>query len=286
MYVRSMRAIRYVVCDVFTDRPLTGNQLAVFTDARSLDDATMQALACEMRFSESVFVVPPSAGGHARLRIFTPNREIPFAGHPTLGAAFVLGQPLQTPHLNLETGSGLVPVILEREGARVVFGWMRQPLPVRSDYPETASLLEALGLAAAALPVEQYDNGLRHVLVAAPTREAVGALRPDFRRLAGLPGQCFSVFAGEGQSWKTRVFAPGDAIDEDPATGSAAGPVAVHLARHGLVPYGSELLLEQGAEIGRPSRLFARCHGSSEGVAAVEVGGAAVVVARGEFRIP
>src|SRR5690242_16958285 len=107
VYVSSMRAIRYVLCDVFTERPLTGNQLAVFTDARSLDDATMQALACEMRFSATVFVVPPSAGGHARLRIFTPTREMPFAGHPTLGAAFVLGQPLQTPQVNLETGSGL-----------------------------------------------------------------------------------------------------------------------------------------------------------------------------------
>src|SRR6476620_7127371 len=110
-----MSNLRYVVVDVFTDRPLAGNQLAVFTDARGLPSETMQALAREMNFSESVFVQLPEAGGHARLRIFTPTRELPFAGHPVLGTAFVLAAPLQLDEIRLETGSGVVPVRLERD---------------------------------------------------------------------------------------------------------------------------------------------------------------------------
>src|SRR6185503_560551 len=113
--------LRCVVADVFTDTALTGNQLAVFTDGREVDDATMQNLAREMNFSETVFVLPPESGGHARIRIFTPSSELPFAGHPTLGSAFVLGQPLQLIEIRLETGAGIVPVQLEREGARISF---------------------------------------------------------------------------------------------------------------------------------------------------------------------
>src|SRR5690606_32531898 len=141
-----MRALRYTLCDVFTDRPLAGNQLAVFTDARGLDSELMQSIAREMNLAETVFVQEPQAGGHARLRIFTPTREVPFAGHPTLGGAFVLGGPLQLERLQLETGSGTVPVRLEREGPRVVFGWMEQPVPKRRVYDDASDLLALLGL--------------------------------------------------------------------------------------------------------------------------------------------
>src|SRR5947199_2421463 len=125
-----MPTLRYVVADVFTDRALTGNQLAVFTDGRDVDDATMQSLAREMNFAETVFVLPPSEGGHARIRIFTPVTELPFAGHPVLGSAFVLAAPLQLGEIRLETASGIVAVTLEREGARILFGWMQQPIPI------------------------------------------------------------------------------------------------------------------------------------------------------------
>src|SRR5438876_8012443 len=121
--------LRYVVADVFTETPLSGNQLAVFTDGRGVDNGMMQRLARELNFSETVFVLPPEKGGHARIRIFTPALELPFAGHPVLGSAFVLGAPLQLAEILLETGSGVVPVTLEREGARIVFGWMQQPIP-------------------------------------------------------------------------------------------------------------------------------------------------------------
>src|SRR6266571_9276991 len=139
---RPVPSLRYVVADVFTDVPLAGNQLAVFTDGRGVDDETMQKLACEMSFSETVFVLPPEAGGHARIRIFTPAAELPFAGHPTLGTAFVLAAPLQLVEIRLETGVGVVPVALEREQDRIVFGRMEQPVPTWEPYADEAALLD------------------------------------------------------------------------------------------------------------------------------------------------
>jgi len=114
---------RYVIADVFTDKPLTGNQLAVFTDARLVPEHLLQPIAREMNFSETVFVYPAAQGGNARIRIFTPFNELPFAGHPVLGSAFVLAGPMQLPTIVLETGIGLVPVVLQREGAKIIFGW-------------------------------------------------------------------------------------------------------------------------------------------------------------------
>jgi trans-2,3-dihydro-3-hydroxyanthranilate isomerase len=277
-------AYRYVVVDVFTDTPLRGNQLAVFTDAREIPEHDLQPLAKEMNFSETVFVYPSEAA-HARIRIFTPSSEIPFAGHPTLGSAFVLGQPMQLDSIALETGAGVVPVRLEREGAKVVFGWMEQPIPTVETF-EAPALLEALGVERAELPVELYDNGMRHVYVALESEHSVAALEPDLKALERLGATTgFNCFAGSGSRWKTRMFAPGEGVPEDPATGSAAGPLAVHLARHGRIAWGDEIEISQGAEIGRPSTLYARPVGSAERIERVEVGGSAVVVARGEFRL-
>jgi trans-2,3-dihydro-3-hydroxyanthranilate isomerase len=281
-----MQTYRYVVVDVFTDRPLAGNQLAVFTDARGLDDETMQALARELNFSESTFVFPPEDGGHARIRIFTPLAELPFAGHPTLGTAFVLAGPLQTPELRLETARGIVPVRLEREENRLVFGRMEQPIPSVQPYEAVEELIAALGVEGSELPVELYDNGMRHVYVSLRSEEEVAGLRPDLARLELPPDLGINCFAGVGTNWKTRMFAPGGGIAEDPATGSAAGPLAFHLARHGRIAFGEEIEIYQGAEIGRPSTLFARVDGSADAVERVEVGGSAVTVARGEFRLP
>lgn len=280
-----MRSYRYVVCDVFTDTPLEGNQLAVFTDARGLDGETMQALARETKFSESTFVLPPEQGGHARIRIFTPVTEVQFAGHPTLGTAVVLGTPLQTPEVRLETPRGIVPVRLEREENRVSSGWMEQPLPTVEPYAGAEELLAALGVERSELPVEVYDNGLPHVYVMLPSEDAVAALRPDVAKLSELP-PAFGVncFAGSGTDWKTRMFAPAGGVPEDPATGSAAGPLALHLARHGLIEFGTQIEITQGVEILRPSKLYSRVDGTAEAVERIEVGGGAVVVARGEFR--
>jgi trans-2,3-dihydro-3-hydroxyanthranilate isomerase len=279
---------RYVVADVFTDTPLQGNGVAVFTDARELAEEQLQRLARELNLSETVFVYQPEDDGHAKIRIFTPAAELPFAGHPTLGTAFILAAPLQLGEIRLETGAGTVPVTLERdESGAIVFGRMSQPIPRVEPYDGAGELLSMLGVDGSELPVELYDNGMRHVYVALPSEDEVAALRPDVSRLAAElpPVLGINTFAGSDNRWKTRMFAPAGGVPEDPATGSAAGPLAVHLARHGRIAFGDEIEISQGAEIRRPSTLYARAEGTPDEVKSVEVGGSAVVVARGEFRL-
>jgi len=279
-----MAAFRYVVADVFTDKPLTGNQLAVFTDARELPEELLQPLAKEMAFSETVFVYPPTDGGHARIRIFTPVTELPFAGHPVLGTAFVLGAPLQLGEILLETGAGVVPITLEREGARIVFGRMVQPIPNWQPFPQAEELQELLGVRSR-LPVEEYDLGPHHVYLELGSEGEVAALEPDFGALAKLTDYGVNCFAGSGKQWKTRMFAPSSGVAEDPATGSACGPLGIHLVRHGRIGFGEEVEVSQGVEIGRPSKLYVRVDGSGDTIERVEVGGSAVTVARGEFKL-
>jgi trans-2,3-dihydro-3-hydroxyanthranilate isomerase len=275
---------RFVIADVFTDRPLTGNQLAVFTDAREIPEDSLQPIAKEMGFSESVFVLPPEAGGNARLRIFTPASELPFAGHPILGTAFVLAGPLQLGEIRLETGSGVVPVVLEREGARIVFGRMQQPIPKWEPFAKAEEVQQLLGVRSR-LPVELYHLGPMHAYLEIESEEQVAALEPDFGALARLTEAGVNCFAGSGNRWKTRMFAPASGVAEDPATGSAAGPLAIHLARHGRIGFGDEIEISQGAELGRPSTLYARVEGSADRIERVEVGGSAVIVARGELKL-
>ena len=276
-----MGTFRFVFADVFTDVSFAGNQLAVFTDAREIPEEQLQRLAREINFSETVFVYPAAGDGHARIRIFTPALELPFAGHPVLGTAFVLAGPLQLDELWLETGAGVIPVRLERDGSRIVFGRMRQPAVTAEPYEQADELLALLGVEQSGLPVELYRQGPGHVYVELASPEAVAALRPDFAALLGLSPYGTACFARDGERWKARVFVPAHGVGEDPATGSAAGPLALHLARHGRIGLDDEIEIHQGEEIGRPSTLYAVARSEEE----AEVGGSAVVVARGEFRL-
>ena len=276
-----MGTFRFVFADVFTDVSFAGNQLAVFTDAREIPEEQLQPLAREINFSETVFVYPAAGDGHARIRIFTPALELPFAGHPVLGTAFVLAGPLQLDELWLETGAGVIPVRLERDGSRIVFGRMRQPAVTAEPYEQADELLALLGVEQSELPVELYRQGPGHVYVELASPEAVAALRPDFAALLELSPYGTACFARDGERWKARVFVPAHGVGEDPATGSAAGPLALHLARHGRIGLDDEIEIRQGEEIGRPSTLYAVARSEEE----AEVGGSAVVVARGEFRL-
>jgi trans-2,3-dihydro-3-hydroxyanthranilate isomerase len=264
---------------------LTGNQLAVFPDGRGLSSEDMQSLALEMNFSETVFVLPAEGGGDALVRIFTPRHELPFAGHPVLGCAFVVGDALDRDSVRLETGLGVIPIELERENGRIVFGRMQQLIPDWRPYDRERELLAALGVERSGLPVEAYANGPLHVYVELESEEAVAALSPNYAALAELSEIAANCFAGAGRSWKTRMFAPAGGVLEDPATGSAAGPLAIHLARHGRIAFGDQIEIRQGAEIGRPSLLYARAEGSGDQVERVEVAGSAVIVASGQFRV-
>ncbi len=276
----------YTVLDVFTDTPLEGNQVAVFHDGSSLTGETMQRAARELNLSETVFVLPAQDDADARVRIFTPAAELPFAGHPVLGTAFALGERSDAPVVRLETGAGVVPIALRREGETVVFGEMDQPIPVPEPFERERELLRALGVERSELPVEAYRNGPLHVYVALESEAAVAAVRPDLAALHDLGDELgVNTFAGAGGRFKTRMFSPALGVPEDPATGSAAGPLAVHLARHGWSRYGEEIEILQGVEIRRPSLLHARVQGSDGRVERVVVGGSAVIVARGNYRL-
>ena len=282
--------MRFLIRDVFTDRPLTGNQLAVFPDGGEVPEALRQDLAREIGFSETVFCDPPShpTAGDVRARIFTPAIELQFAGHPVLGTAVAIGRERGLPGgsvVTLECGIGPVPVELDATGTG---GWMRQPVPTVEPWPDVDELLDALGVAAVVAPVERYDNGAVHAIVAVDAATTVGELRPDLGRLEAVAGTTLvSVCAVTGPgAVKTRMFGPGAGVPEDPATGGAAGPVGVHLLRHGLVDPGVQLNLSQGAELLRPSTLLVRVEGLRDAVASVSVGGSAVLVGEGRFSLP
>lgn len=278
-----MPTLRYVVVDVFTDRALAGNQLAVFTDAREIDSELMQALALEIGFSETTFVLPAAMGGQARIRIFNPRHEMPFAGHPVLGTAWVLAAPLQRSLIDLETMKGIVRVEIERdESGALVFGRMEQPVPTVRTLDETDALFVTLGVDGSELPVELYDNGATHIVVTLGSDDAVASLSPDSSAVARFEVTGVNCISGSGSKWRNRMFWP---FGEDAATGSAAGPIACHVCRHGLVEWGEWIEISQGVEIGRPSTLFARADGGDGAIERVFCGGRAVVVARGEFRL-
>jgi trans-2,3-dihydro-3-hydroxyanthranilate isomerase len=287
----------YSLLDVFTDTPLCGNQLAVFADGCALDAQRMQRLARELNLSETVFLLERSEPATVSVRIFTPTVELPFAGHPVLGAGIAFATELGAQEVTMKTAAGPVPVRVTRAPETsadanatgssptiaVASGAMLQPLPSFSAFEHAPELLAAIGVERSLLPVEVYDNGPRHVCVLLASFAEVAALAPDLRALSSLGAVGVSCFAYEGMRVKTRMFAPALGVGEDPATGSAAGPLALHLCRHGLVAFGSELEIAQGAEVGRPSLLRARVDGSAELLERVEVSGSAVFVGRGEI---
>ncbi|WP_330277189.1 PhzF family phenazine biosynthesis protein [Lentzea sp. NBC_00516] len=275
----------YVVVDVFTETPLRGNPVAVFLDAADLPAERMQEIARELNLSETTFVSPPRHDGDVRVRIFTPVNELPFAGHPTLGTAIALGESVPGDLLRMETDMGTIPFRLCRVGGRVVSARMRQPNPTWEPYEQTDHLLAALGLAESALPVEVYRNGPRHVFVGLPDIPALSRVVPDQRALAEHLDVAVNCFAGSGTQWRTRMFSPAYGVTEDAATGSAAGPLAVHLIRHGLLQSGDEIEIRQGVEMGRPSTMHAVARGSRDVIDVVEVAGSAVVVAKGVFYV-
>ncbi|MFE2598978.1 PhzF family phenazine biosynthesis protein [Streptomyces sp. NPDC057617] len=276
----------YVVADVFTDKPLSGNPVAVFLDASDLSASQMQRLARELNLSETTFVLPPRDGGDVRVRIFTPVNELPFAGHPTLGTAIVLGSATRDGRLLMETAQSTVPFTFDRgpDGA-IRSARMRQPVPVWEPYKEAEDLLAALGVKSSVLPVEVYRNGPRHVFVGLESVAALSEVTPDLRALARHLDMAANCFAGEGHQWRARMFSPAYGVAEDAATGSAAGPLAIHLARYGLIPYGQRIEIRQGVEMGRPSTMLATAEGAGQRVDSVEVAGSAVIVARGTFQL-
>ncbi len=275
----------YAILDVFTNTPLEGNAVAIFTDAGGLTDTVMQQTARELNLSETVFLLDGGEDADAHARIFTPATELPFAGHPVLGTAFLLAERDGVDQVRLRTGAGLIAIALRRQNGVLVDGEMEQPIPTWEPLAQTEAVLAALGISGSELPVEIYDNGPRHAFVALESEAAVVAVRPDFASLCEQGVFGVSCFAISHRGVKTRMFGPALGVNEDPATGSAAGPLAVHLARHGLANFGQPIEISQGEEVGRPSRLRATAHGTTARIDRVTVGGGAVIVARGRYML-
>ena len=282
----SSATLAYEVVDVFTDRPFAGNPLAVVLDADDLDGAAMQVLAAEFGLSETAFPLQPPDGADYRLRIFTPEVELPFAGHPSVGAADVLrrlgriapGERVQA------CGAGLLPVVVG-ESEIVLSGGP----PTAGEELDPGPLLSAVGLAAAdlAAPPRRAASGLEFTyLLVAP--DAVARARPELAALRGLPlGTGLSVTAWRGGAAHSRVFVPAVGVAEDPATGSAAVGLGAYLAAAGLVPDGeTAYVVRQGAEIGRPSTMRCTVRVAGGRAEATTVAGSVVPVARGEVRRP
>jgi len=279
-----MKSYEYSVVDVFTKRPLSGNPVAVFPDARGLGECEMQRIARELNLSETTFVFPSYSNADYHVRIFTPVNELPFAGHPTLGTVFALAQSSACNSLRLETGMGVIRFTLERTvDGDLVSAQMAQPIPTWSHYEHELEVLKALELEASELPVEVYSNGPRHVFVGLKNVACLAAIRPDLRVLVELPDVAINCFAGNGLNWSMRMFSPAYGVSEDAATGSAAGPLALHLIRHGKLGFGQTIKISQGSDIGRPSLMHAQVSGSMGEIGPIYVSGSAVVVARGRL---
>ncbi len=283
--------------DVFTERPLAGNQLAVVLGADAIPGEAMQAFAREMNISETTFVMAPSGPGHAaRVRIFTPFDELPFAGHPTLGTAWVIWKqglvPPATEELTLEEGIGPVRVRIERSGAREVLWMTHPPVEFGEVIAERGGVAAALGVRAEDLvpdvPIQVARTGLPFLFVALRDAQAVDRATSNAAALAEFPHHFF-IFARVGpQRLYSRMFAPHTAgIAEDPATGSASGPLGAFAVEHGLVERAAHvsILSEQGTKMGRPSfvRIALEYAGGADRPSRIEVGGAVVPVVSGEL---
>jgi trans-2,3-dihydro-3-hydroxyanthranilate isomerase len=292
----------FVRVDVFTDRVFGGNPLAVVLDAQGLADGVMQAIAREMNLSETTFVLPSSRPDcAARVRIFTPARELPFAGHPTIGTAWVLateGRLGGAARAALEEGIGPVEVDLDGDPSRPGFVWMRhRDAAFGPEVTARAAVAAALGLDEADLqpgvPICTGSTGSEFLYVPLRTRAAVDRAALDvtaMRRAFGdapLPG--VFVFAPETAGAYSRMFAPHTSgVPEDPATGAASGPLGAYLVIHGLVGPGDPVALvsEQGTAMGRPSLVHIRVRARGAGATGIRVGGRVVPVLRGTLRAP
>jgi trans-2,3-dihydro-3-hydroxyanthranilate isomerase len=304
--IRSM--MRYLHLDVFTDSPLSGNQLAVFPDAGKLSGELMQRIALEMNFSETTFVFPPEEPGtDFRVRIFTPRSELPMAGHPTIGTTFALAHLGRIDDgarsITLGLGIGPTPVEMEWKSSELRFAWMTQGLPEFGPiFPDCSGIASALNVSKAdigdtGLPVQIVSCGVPFLLVPLRSREAVnkavldraGLLR--FCRDAGIEEHEVFLFSiqpgGDDATAFSRMFAPKIGVAEDPASGAATGPLGSYLVHHGAVTpeKATKMISLQGVQMGRGSRLYISISVSRGQIHRVRVGGQAVLVGEGNLQL-
>ena len=304
------RSLRFYQADVFTAQPFGGNPVAVFPDADGLADDELQQIAREMNLSETVFVFPPTdSAAAARLRIFTPTQEIPFAGHPVLGTFYVLAQlgriSMQEGMTRVvqECNLGVFPIELHQELGRVTRVVMSQPKP---EFLDPLDAIDDVYLVGGALglpkhviadmrwPLQVVSTGLPVLIVPVRTLTAVRSIQPDASAIIKICERfgangilVFTTVTVESfASVHARMFAPKIGILEDPATGSAGGALGAYLVQHGVVEVGptTDILIEQGYEIDRPSRILVQVGSDDDAIQEVKVGGHCVMVIEGTLR--
>ena len=302
-----LRRLHFVQIDVFASERLQGNPLAVFTDARGLSDNEMQSIAREVNLQETTFILPRSAGVEGeqgvKVRIFTPNEEIPFGGHPTLGTAMVLRNrraneangATAVSKIVLDLKVGKIPVTFVRDGKGQLFGEMRQVDPVFGKIHDRATVATLLGVKPTdisdAAPIQTVSTGLPFAIVPLNSLDVLKTLQPRaaavgaYFRTESSPTDFYYV-TRDTRDTMVGLRARGiDSLGEDPATGSAAGCTVSWLVRYGLQKSAETLHIEQGVEMQRPSHIYARAGKDSDKITNVRVGGHAVEVAEGEYAL-
>lgn len=296
------RKTPFILIDVFTSRPFGGNQLAVFTDAAALNAGEMQELAHEMNFSESTFVMPPESSGARRVRIFTPMREMPMAGHPTVGTTWVLASrgeiALESASVDatLQLGIGPVTVTVESKSGQPDFVWMaHREAEFGEKRDDRERVAKALGISAADirddLPIQSVSTGVPFTYVPLKTIDALARCAPNAAAHTELlkPGEqslpLYMFFAGESGEFapRSRMFSPHDGVPEDPATGGASAPFGAYAAKYGLIKPApkTEFTIRQGVEMGRPSEIRVEVSRKDSGAFALRIGGRCAIVGEG-----
>jgi trans-2,3-dihydro-3-hydroxyanthranilate isomerase len=296
--MQESRKFQFIQLDVFTSTPLEGNQLAVFTDARGLSDELMQALAKEMNLSETTFIFPRDAETEreqgVRVRIFTVSEELPFAGHPTLGTGFALRAASRVPEVTLHLNVGRVPVRFEESPGQPVFGEMTQMDPTFGPIHDREAVVRAAGLRDGdidpSLPVQTVSTGVPFTIVPLRGLGIARQLNIDMKAsaeyLARAGGRFFYFVTRETVDRAARLHARMLFYNgEDPATGSAAGCSAAWMVQHGVAKPDERVLIEQGLEMRRPSRIFVSASRKDDRVVNVRVGGNVVEILRGEVSL-
>jgi len=298
---------RFLIADVFTDVRFGGNQLAVFLDGSGLDSRTMQDIAREMNYSETTFLLPPEGEGDYRIRIFTPAHELPFAGHPIVGSAYVIVSEKmkkwgnQSTTVTLEAGVGPIRIEIKTEGGQLGRSTMTQPLPVvHGKYSDIDAVARALSLETSTiqktnLPVETIFNGIAALIVPVASLSAIENIKVDSNALTEISNEVGAstvlAFTRETLAPENtvhcRVFAPAAGVSEDAATGSANGCFGFYLLRHKVVQptATTRIISEQGYEMNRPSQLYidVDVNMDNSAVTEVRVGGSVVIAGQGEI---
>lgn len=281
----------YYIVDAFSSQPFQGNPVAVFLNTASMSSCVMQKIAQEMNLSECVFIntvnnVPSIMEPEIEVQIFTPVNELPFAGHPLIGAAFVVNLEYGFNNFKFKTEQGDIQIEVDKK-EDIGYVRMLQPIPTWTPFKYSEDLKHALSISTTLLPIDTYSNGPNHTIVVCKTVDQLANIKPSFEKLMCFTDQainCCAMEVGSPQRWRNRMFSPAYGVLEDAATGSAAGPIAIHAMRFGLIPENSRLVIKQGVEMGRNSRMEISIAGAPSALERITLAGNVVLVAKGEMR--